>query len=145
MTKGRKDLTFLRIHKRNPLFSFIYWETKRRAYLNIVHIYVPHVNNGTFGLVELVQRDLLSRVKLPDMIVDRVRPLADVATIRALITRQRVALVSIMSIHRVALRKGFLALRALILPGVRIKRVLHRLVQLRQHPGSVSLGRLVAP
>lgn len=79
------------------------------------------------------------------MIVDRVRPLADVATIRALITRQRVALVSIMPIHRVALREGFLALRALILPGVRINRVLHRLVWLRQHPGSVSLGRLVAP
>lgn len=81
------------------------------------------------GLVELVQRDLLPRMDLPDMIVDRVRPFADVATIRALITRQRITLVSVMPVHRVALREGLLAFRTVIPQAVRPDRALLRLTQ----------------
>lgn len=39
-------------------------------------------------LVELVQHDLLSRMDLPDVIVDRVGPFAHMATIWTLKTRQ---------------------------------------------------------
>lgn len=53
---------------------------------------------------------------LPDVVVDRVRPLAGVAAVGALITGQRVALVAIVTVHGVALREGLVALRALVPP-----------------------------
>lgn len=63
------------------------------------------------------------------MIVDRVGPFADVATIRALITRQWVTLVFVMPVHRVTLREGLLAFRTVIPQAVRSDRALLRLMQ----------------
>lgn len=72
------------------------------------------MSRGDRRLVELVESDLLMGMDLPDVLVDRVCPLAGVTAIGTLITWKVVALVSIVSVHGVTLGEGLVALWTLM-------------------------------